>query len=59
MEILVQCFLEESRNLMRLPPRLSTAEADLKVPFQQVIHFFDTALPPDNISIFERRFLLL
>ncbi|KAG0625267.1 hypothetical protein M758_2G041200 [Ceratodon purpureus] len=30
-----QCFLEESRNLMRIPPRLSTAEADLKVPFQQ------------------------
>lgn len=30
-----QCFLEESRSLMRLPPRPSTAEADLKVPFQQ------------------------
>jgi len=30
-----QCFLEESRGLMRFPPRLSTAEADLKVPFQQ------------------------
>ncbi|KAF7818194.1 gamma-tubulin complex component 4-like protein [Senna tora] len=29
-----QCFLEESRQLMRLPPRLSTAEADLMVPFQ-------------------------
>jgi gamma-tubulin complex component 4 len=31
----LQCFLEESRSLMRLPPRLPTAEADLKVPFQQ------------------------
>eukprot|EP00249_Psilotum_nudum_P007651 c20720_g1_i2 orf=155-2389(-) len=30
-----QCFLEESRLLMSLPPRLSSAEADLKVPFQQ------------------------
>ncbi|CAM6075957.1 unnamed protein product [Sphagnum tenellum] len=30
-----QCFLEESRSLMRLPPRPPTAEADLKVPFQQ------------------------
>uniref|UniRef100_A0A803L9Y1 Gamma-tubulin complex component n=1 Tax=Chenopodium quinoa TaxID=63459 RepID=A0A803L9Y1_CHEQI len=29
-----QCFLEESRQLMRLPPRQSTAEADLMVPFQ-------------------------
>lgn len=29
-----QCFLEESRQLMRLPPRQSTAEADLVVPFQ-------------------------
>ncbi|KAH1081247.1 hypothetical protein J1N35_021008 [Gossypium stocksii] len=29
-----QCFLEESRQLMRLPPRQSTAEADLLVPFQ-------------------------
>ncbi|KAI5022041.1 hypothetical protein ZWY2020_058771 [Hordeum vulgare] len=29
-----QCFLEESRQLMRLPPRQSTAEADLIVPFQ-------------------------
>ncbi|KAI4319395.1 hypothetical protein MLD38_032995 [Melastoma candidum] len=29
-----QCFLEESRQLMRLPPRQSTAEADLTVPFQ-------------------------
>ncbi|XP_020101980.1 gamma-tubulin complex component 4 [Ananas comosus] len=28
-----QCFLEESRQLMRLPPR-QTAEADLMVPFQ-------------------------
>ncbi|KAJ7972974.1 Gamma-tubulin complex component [Quillaja saponaria] len=28
-----QCFLEESRQLMRLPPRQSTAEADLMVPF--------------------------
>ncbi|KAL8143051.1 hypothetical protein V2J09_016083 [Rumex salicifolius] len=28
-----QCFLEESRGLMRLPPRQS-AEADLMVPFQ-------------------------
>ncbi|KAH6555105.1 hypothetical protein KP509_1Z281100 [Ceratopteris richardii] len=30
-----QCFLEESRSLMRLPPRPATAEADLKIPFQQ------------------------
>lgn len=30
-----QCFLEESRQLMRLPPR-QTAEADLMVPFQLV-----------------------
>ncbi|XP_019247286.1 PREDICTED: gamma-tubulin complex component 4 [Nicotiana attenuata] len=29
-----QSFLEESRQLMRLPPRQSTAEADLVVPFQ-------------------------
>ncbi|KAL5136538.1 Gamma-tubulin complex component 4 [Glycine soja] len=29
-----ECFLEESRQLMRLPPRQSTAEADLMVPFQ-------------------------
>eukprot|EP00267_Zea_mays_P022871 XP_008648027.1 uncharacterized protein LOC100381625 isoform X1 [Zea mays] len=29
-----QCFLEESRQLMRLPPRQSTAEADLMIPFQ-------------------------
>ncbi|KAF9606489.1 hypothetical protein IFM89_025764 [Coptis chinensis] len=29
-----QCFLEESRHLMRLPPRQSTAESDLMVPFQ-------------------------
>ncbi|XP_020573544.1 gamma-tubulin complex component 4 isoform X2 [Phalaenopsis equestris] len=29
-----QCFLEESRQLMRLPPRQLTAEADLMVPFQ-------------------------
>ncbi|MQM00369.1 hypothetical protein Taro_033104 [Colocasia esculenta] len=29
-----QCFLEESRQLMRLPPRHSTAEADLMIPFQ-------------------------
>lgn len=33
---LCQCFLEESRQLMRLPPRQSTAEADLMVPFQLV-----------------------
>lgn len=33
---MLQCFLEESRSLMRFPPRLSTAEADLKIPFQQV-----------------------
>lgn len=32
----IQCFLEESRQLMRLPPRQSTAEADLMVPFQLV-----------------------
>lgn len=31
---LFQSFLEESRQLMRLPPRQSTAEADLMVPFQ-------------------------
>lgn len=31
-----QSFLEESRQLMRLPPRQSTAEADLMVPFQLV-----------------------
>ncbi|PSR89518.1 Gamma-tubulin complex component like [Actinidia chinensis var. chinensis] len=29
-----QSFLEESRQMMRLPPRQSTAEADLMVPFQ-------------------------
>ncbi|KAK8960428.1 hypothetical protein KSP40_PGU001175 [Platanthera guangdongensis] len=29
-----QCFLEESRQLMHRPPRPSTAEADLMVPFQ-------------------------
>jgi gamma-tubulin complex component 4 len=29
-----QCFLEESRQLMRLPPRQSTGESDLMVPFQ-------------------------
>ncbi|KAL4558866.1 hypothetical protein LXL04_037070 [Taraxacum kok-saghyz] len=31
----VQSFLEGSRELMRLPPRQSTAEADLTVPFLQ------------------------
>ncbi|WOH01579.1 hypothetical protein DCAR_0520963 [Daucus carota subsp. sativus] len=31
---LFQSFLEESRQLMRLPPRQSTAEADLMVPFK-------------------------
>ncbi|GBG60581.1 hypothetical protein CBR_g8603 [Chara braunii] len=30
-----QCLLEESRALMRMPPRPNTAEADLKIPFQQ------------------------
>eukprot|EP00899_Mesostigma_viride_P015699 jgi/Mesvir1/2412/Mv22150-RA.1 len=30
-----QCFFEESRALMRMPPRPATAEADLNVPFQQ------------------------
>ncbi|XP_047265187.1 gamma-tubulin complex component 4 isoform X3 [Capsicum annuum] len=30
----LKSFLEESRQLMRLPPRQSTAEADLMVPFQ-------------------------
>jgi hypothetical protein len=35
-----QCFLEESRQLMRLPPRQSTAEADLMVPFQLVTNIF-------------------
>lgn len=35
-DLLCQCFLEESRQLMRLPPRQSTAEADLMVPFQLV-----------------------
>ncbi|GFS39754.1 similar to GAMMA-TUBULIN COMPLEX PROTEIN 4 [Actinidia rufa] len=29
-----QSFLEESRQMMRLPPRQSTAEADLMIPFQ-------------------------
>ncbi|KAF6135742.1 hypothetical protein GIB67_028598 [Kingdonia uniflora] len=29
-----QCFLEESRQLMHLPPRHSSAEADLMVPFR-------------------------
>ncbi|KAI3741789.1 hypothetical protein L1987_59466 [Smallanthus sonchifolius] len=32
-----QTFLEESRQLMRLPPRLSTAEADLMVPFRLAV----------------------
>ncbi|KAJ0878346.1 putative gamma-tubulin complex component protein [Helianthus annuus] len=32
-----QSFLEESRELMRLPPRQSTAEADLMVPFRMAI----------------------
>ncbi|KAL7582681.1 hypothetical protein Lser_V15G43062 [Lactuca serriola] len=31
----VQSFLEGSRELMRLPPRQSSAEADLMVPFRQ------------------------
>lgn len=34
--LICQSFLEESRQLMRLPPRQSTAEADLMVPFQLV-----------------------
>ncbi|KAF5785210.1 putative gamma-tubulin complex component protein [Helianthus annuus] len=34
-----QSFLEESRELMRLPPRQSTAEADLMVPFRMVVWF--------------------
>ncbi|KAL0322388.1 UNVERIFIED_CONTAM: Gamma-tubulin complex component 4 [Sesamum calycinum] len=38
-----QSFLEESRQLMRLPPRQSTAEADLMVPFQ-LLHCTKTAL---------------
>ncbi|MBA0795772.1 hypothetical protein Gohar_006608, partial [Gossypium harknessii] len=29
-----QCFLEESQQLMRLPPHQSTAEIDIIVPFQ-------------------------
>ncbi|KAJ9543178.1 hypothetical protein OSB04_022885, partial [Centaurea solstitialis] len=32
-----QAFLEGSRQLMRLPPRQSSAEADLMVPFQTAI----------------------
>nr|XP_043621014.1 gamma-tubulin complex component 4 homolog [Erigeron canadensis] len=32
-----QSFLEESRQLMRLPPRHSTAEADLMVPFRLAV----------------------
>jgi hypothetical protein len=36
----LQCFLEESRPLMRLPPRPATAEEDLRVPWQQVRHGF-------------------
>ncbi|CAH1434134.1 unnamed protein product [Lactuca virosa] len=32
-----QSFLEESRQLMRLPPRQSTAEADLLVPFRLAV----------------------
>ncbi|KAM0071906.1 putative gamma-tubulin complex component protein [Helianthus debilis subsp. tardiflorus] len=32
-----QTFLEESRQLMRLPPRQSTAEADLMVPFRLAV----------------------
>lgn len=32
-----QSFLEESRQLMRLPPRQSTAEADLMVPFRLAV----------------------
>jgi hypothetical protein len=34
----LQCFLEESRPLMRPPPRPATAEEDLRVPWQQVGH---------------------
>ena len=30
-----QCFLEEARALLKAPPRASTAEADLAVPFAQ------------------------
>ncbi|KAK9803977.1 hypothetical protein WJX72_009639 [[Myrmecia] bisecta] len=30
-----QCFLLESYSLMRLPPRLATAESDVAIPFQQ------------------------
>eukprot|EP00898_Chlorokybus_atmophyticus_P000917 jgi/Chlat1/1826/Chrsp138S02145 len=30
-----QCFMEESRALMRMPPRPATAQHDLNVPFQQ------------------------
>jgi gamma-tubulin complex component 4 len=33
-----QFFLEESRPLMRLPPRPATAEEDLRIPWQQVRH---------------------
>lgn len=35
----LQCFLEESRALMRLPPRPASAEEDLRVPWQQVSAF--------------------
>ena len=32
-----QCFLEEARALLAAPPRASTAEADLAVPFAQAV----------------------
>jgi gamma-tubulin complex component 4 len=32
-----QCFLEEARALLAAPPRASTAEADLAVPFAQAL----------------------
>ncbi|KAH1108029.1 hypothetical protein J1N35_011797 [Gossypium stocksii] len=33
-----RCFPEESQQLMHLPPHQSTAEIDIMVPFQMVIH---------------------
>ena len=50
-----QCFLEEARALLAAPPRASTAEADLAVPFAQAASKSSAA---DDAQKLARRFRL-
>ena len=50
-----QCFLEEARVLLAAPPRASTAEADLAVPFAQAASKSSAA---DDAQKLARRFRL-